>query len=44
MFKSSWDGVWALGADPQCHVEERDRAFRADAALSDAAFGVFDGE
>ena len=28
----------------QCHVEERDRAFRADAALSDAACGVFDGE
>jgi hypothetical protein len=28
----------------QCHVEERDRAFRADAALSDVACGVFDGE
>jgi hypothetical protein len=30
--------------DPQCHVEERDRAFRADAALSGVACGVFDGE
>jgi hypothetical protein len=28
----------------QCHVEERDRAFWADAALFDAACGVFDGE
>jgi hypothetical protein len=28
----------------QCHVEECDRAFWADAALSDAACGVFDGE
>ena len=34
---------WPAGS-PQCHVEERDRAFRADAALSDAACGVFDGE
>lgn len=32
------------GGRPQCHVEERDRAFRADAALSDAGCGVFDGE
>jgi hypothetical protein len=28
----------------QCHVEERDRVFRAGAALFDAAGGLFDGE
>jgi len=31
-------------ARSQCHVEERDRAFGAGAALSDVACGVFDGE
>ena len=30
--------------EAQCHVEGRDRAFRADAALSDVPCGVFDGE
>ena len=30
--------------EAQCRVEGRDRAFRADAALSDVACGVFDGE
>ena len=31
-------------AEAQCHVEGLDRTFRADAALSDVACGVFDGE
>jgi hypothetical protein len=31
-------------AEARCRVEGRDRAFRADAALSDVACGVFDGE
>jgi len=33
-----------LAGMTQCHVEERDRTFRADAALSDVACGVFDGK
>ena len=30
--------------EAQCHAEERYQMFRADAALSDAACRVFDGE
>jgi hypothetical protein len=37
-------GGGALADNPQCHVLQRERLFRADAALADEADGVFYGE